>query len=189
MVTKQELRKKMREQLKSINRETYEKWSSEIARNVTLTNDWKIANTIGITISGDLEVDTLGLIEKAWSEGKTVCTPKCEHTTKEMNFRKITDYNQLEIVYFSLREPIIERTTPIPHDEIDLLFVPGLAFTKSGYRLGQGGGYYDRYLMNYKGKTTSLAFELSLIEELPIEHFDIPVQKLITNKQVLSCKG
>ena len=63
-----------------------------------------------------------------------------------MDFRVLENFDQLETVYFSLLEPIESQTTLIDPQEIELLLVPGLAFTKAGFRLGVGGGYYDRFL-------------------------------------------
>ncbi|WP_078545660.1 5-formyltetrahydrofolate cyclo-ligase [Litchfieldia alkalitelluris] len=189
MVTKQELRAKLKSELKNLEHDTYETWSSKIAMTVFESEEWKNARVIGLTLSMNREVDTVRLIERAWLEGKAVCVPKCEPATKLMDFYKITSFDQLEVVYFSLKEPIVERTQKVSKQEIDLLFVPGLAFTKSGYRLGQGGGYYDRYLIDFQGKTVSLAFSISIVEELPIESFDIPVQQIITNSNILNCHG
>ena len=67
------------------------------------------------------------------------------------------------------------------------MFVPGLCFMKNGYRLGYGGGYYDRYLQNYKGMTVSLAFSDQVVDSLPVESFDIPVEKIVLNNQVIEC--
>ncbi|MBD8069142.1 5-formyltetrahydrofolate cyclo-ligase [Bacillus sp. PS06] len=189
MILKQNLREMMREKLRDIDEHTFEKWSNEIQQKVFQTVEWKEAKTIGITISTTREVSTIKIIEQAWLEGKTVCVPKCEPTTKKMDFRQITSFDQLEVVYFSLKEPIEEKTVLIAKDEIDLLFVPGLAFTENGYRLGQGGGYYDRYLLNFNRQTMSLVFDLAIVEDLPIDHYDLPVQQIVTNKRVIDCHG
>ena len=102
-----------------------------------------------------------------------------------MTFREITSFSQLEVVYYGLQEPVEEQTSAVIHNEIDLLFVPGLSFETKGYRLGHGGGYYDRYLAQYQGETVSLAFPVQVVDEIPVEPFDIPVQKIVTNKWVI----
>jgi 5-formyltetrahydrofolate cyclo-ligase len=71
---------------------------------------------------------------------------------------------------------------------IDLMIVPGLAYTREGYRLGFGGGYYDRYLQNYHGKTISLAFNEQLVPNFLVEEHDIPVSEIITNLGVIKIK-
>lgn len=100
-----------------------------------------------------------------------------------MIFRQITNFDQLETVYMSLREPIPALTVETEANEIDLLFVPGVAYTRRGERIGYGGGYYDRYLLQYEGKTLSLAFDFQIVSYIPIESFDQNVQKLLQKKK------
>jgi len=186
---KQELRKEMKETLRSVDKDTLDKWSKEITDHVLTLPEWVNANTIGITISGEYEVNSKYLIEKAWELKKRVAVPKCHPKTKNMTFREITSYSQLEVVYYGLQEPIEEQTTVVLHNEIDLLFVPGLSFVTNGYRLGHGGGYYDRYLAQYQGVTMSLAFPVQVLDEIPVESFDIPVQKIATNTGIIKTNG
>ncbi|MCC3356722.1 5-formyltetrahydrofolate cyclo-ligase [Bacillus sp. REN16] len=185
MKTKQDMRKDMKETLRSIEKATLHKWSRDITEQVLSLPEWVNAKTIGITISGELEVNTKYLIEKAWETNKRVAVPKCHPKTKSMTFREITSFSQLEVVYYGLKEPIEDETQEVLHNEMDVLFVPGLSFVANGYRLGHGGGYYDRYLMEYQGNTVSLAFQDQLVNEIPVEPFDIPVQKIVTNTKVI----
>ncbi|MEH7388121.1 5-formyltetrahydrofolate cyclo-ligase [Bacillus sp. JJ1521] len=185
MKTKQEMRKEMKGTLRSIDKDTLHKWSQEITEQVLSLPEWTNAKTIGITISGEYEVNTKYLIEKAWESKKRVAVPKCHPQSKTMSFHDITSFSQLEVVFYGLQEPIEEQTQVVLHNEIDILFVPGLSFVTTGYRLGHGGGYYDRYLAEYQGKTVSLAFPEQLVEELPVEPFDLPVQKIVTNTKVI----
>ncbi|MFS0861558.1 5-formyltetrahydrofolate cyclo-ligase [Fredinandcohnia sp. 179-A 10B2 NHS] len=187
MKTKQELRKEMKQTLLSIHSDTFASWSETITKHVIHLPEWQNAQTIGVTISGDYEVNTEGLIKHAWENNKRVVVPKCHPKTKDMTFREIKSFEQLEVVYFGLKEPIEEQTTSVDQSQIDLVIVPGLYFTKRGYRLGHGGGYYDRYLSSYNGQTISLAFPMQIVESLPIEEFDVPVQKLVTPSQVITC--
>ncbi|WP_449536979.1 5-formyltetrahydrofolate cyclo-ligase [Ferdinandcohnia sp. Marseille-Q9671] len=189
MKKKHDMRKTMKEKLRSIEKETLELWSMEITEKVVTLPQWTNAKTIGITItiSGEYEVNTKYLIEKAWEEKKRVVVPKCHPMSKTMSFHEITSFAQLEVVYYGLQEPIIEQTIEVLHNEIELLIVPGLCFVKDGYRLGHGGGYYDRYLAEFEGHTLSLAFPIQLVDEIPVESFDIPVQQVVTNVKVIDC--
>ena len=65
--------------------------------------------------------------------------------------------------------------------EIDLIVVPGLLFSSRGFRIGFGGGFYDRYLADYQGETCSLVFSEQLYDDWEVEDFDIPVQKIYTD--------
>ena len=188
MNNKKSIRKEMKETLSKLTKTSYENYSLNIASRLYEDNDWKQAQVIGITISKSPEVDTYQIIRKAWELGKIVVVPKCDPKDKKLSFRIITDFSQLETVYYGLLEPIEEGTEPVSADVIELLIVPGLAYTREGYRLGFGGGYYDRYLLNYSGKTLSLAFAEQIVPQFHVENHDIPVLKIITNDEVIKIK-
>ncbi|MFL6562555.1 MAG: 5-formyltetrahydrofolate cyclo-ligase, partial [Bacillus sp. (in: firmicutes)] len=102
--------------------------------------------------------------------------------------RTLNEFSQLESVFYGLFEPKEEVTKEVDADRIDLMIVPGLAYTKEGYRLGFGGGYYDRYLQNYHGMTISLAFTDQLVPQFLVEEHDVPVSQIITNHGVIKIK-
>ncbi|EOR21697.1 MAG: 5-formyltetrahydrofolate cyclo-ligase [Niallia nealsonii] len=185
MQEKKQFRTNMIKQLHKISKPQYEQMSYQIALQLYKDVSFTSANHIGITISKFPEVDTYQIIRTAWQLGKKVSIPKCDPATRQMTFRQLEHFNQLESVYSSLFEPIVEETEQTDPAQIDLLLVPGLAYSPKGYRLGFGGGYYDRFLQNYKGKTISLAFSMQLQKEIPKENHDLAVQKIITNEGVL----
>ncbi|MCH1624932.1 5-formyltetrahydrofolate cyclo-ligase [Fredinandcohnia quinoae] len=187
METKKVLRKEMKEHLQLIDDSFLKIWSKSITEKIITLPEWNHAKTIGITISGKHEVNTEELIKMAWKANRRVVVPKCIPSTKKLVFREITSFSQLEVVFYGLKEPIEDQTKEVDQGDIDLLIVPGLRFTKEGYRLGHGGGYYDRFLTTYEGNTISLAFDIQIIDSLPIETFDLPVQKIITNEQMINC--
>ncbi|HHY73014.1 MAG TPA: 5-formyltetrahydrofolate cyclo-ligase [Bacillus bacterium] len=188
-MNKVEMRRLMQQKLKEVPSDVMGRWSSEIAVHLYNLHDWVEADTIGITISRSREVDTRAIIEKGWGLGKRIVVPKCEPETRGMTFRVLQSFEQLEVVYYGLEEPKEAETKAISLNEIDLLIVPGLVYNKTGYRVGFGGGYYDRFLSNYNGRTAALAFEVQLVEELPIEPHDMPVDSIITNEQVVLCRS
>lgn len=187
MQTKKQLRGEISAKLKEIDKIHYRQWSNDIAKKLFLHESWTSSQTIGIVISRKPEVNTKKIIEYAWEIGKRVAVPKCHPKTRAMTFHEITSFKQLEVVYYGLKEPIVSKTVEVKKEELDLIIVPGLGFMKNGYRLGFGGGYYDRYLADYHGKKLALAFEIQLALELPIEKYDIPVDTIITNKEVVTC--
>lgn len=142
---------------------------------------WKKATTIGITMAQKFEWDTKPIIEAAWRQNKTIAVPKCIPETRRLDFYTLTDFAQLETVYYDLLEPIPEQTIKIDKQEIDLLIVPGIVFDQRGYRIGFGGGYYDRFLTDFTGETASLVHTRQLMDRVPSESFDIPVKTLITD--------
>jgi 5-formyltetrahydrofolate cyclo-ligase len=186
MVTKQTVRKTMKARLANMKKPEYEDKSYQIAQRLFSDPYWKEANAIAITVSNPPEVDTLQIIRKGWELGKKIAVPKCIPESKEMVFRTLARFSELESGYFGLYEPIVDQTEAVSANDLDLIIVPGVAFSCDGYRIGHGGGYYDRYLTNYNGKTISIAFEEQLIDRFPIEEHDIPVMKLITDKKVIT---
>lgn len=159
------------EEKKQIEKRMHTKlWNSEL---------WEQAKIIGITIAQGYEWDTASIIYKAWEQGKQVVVPKCYPNNKEMIFYYLRSYNQLEKVYYQLLEPNPDQTSPIERNDIDLLIVPGLVFDHEHYRIGHGGGYYDRFLENYSGTTLSLVWTEQLVETIPVQSFDIAIDHLL----------
>ncbi len=176
---KNTLRKKVRNQLSKLTKEQYEQKSKKIADTLFELAEWKQAKWIGITISIFPEVNTYPIIEKAWELGKGVAAVKCVPKTKGLEFYQIRDFSQIGKGFYGLYEPIVEQTVKIDTKDIDLLIVPGVAFTTEGKRLGVGGGYYDRLLPTFSGTTVALAFCEQLLDDLPMESHDQYIQKII----------
>lgn len=189
MDLKARLRNEMKAKLKALSSEQHRTWSCEIANHLTQSEYWKNANTIGITISRYPEVDTEPIIRQAWAEGKRIVVPKCNPSEKSMTFRTLNSFDELEVVYFGLKEPIESITEPIDKQSIDLLVVPGLVYSQEGYRIGFGGGYYDRFLIDYPKVSLSLAFRIQMTSHLPKETHDLPVEFIITNEGIVDCRG
>ncbi|MCU9613879.1 5-formyltetrahydrofolate cyclo-ligase [Caldibacillus lycopersici] len=181
------LRQTLIHKLKQLDRAEYEMKSDDIAKNLFQSQIWSNAAMIGITISIFPEVDTYNIIQQAWKEKKLVTAAKCIPKTRELNFYQITDFQQLAKGYFGLYEPITEQTKLVQAESIDTLIIPGVAFTPTGFRLGFGGGYYDRYIPTFKGIKLALAFQEQLLADLPVEEHDQKVDMIITEKGVYYC--
>jgi len=181
------LRAEAKKRLESLSDQEKKAYSQKIAATLFDLPVWRNAKVIGITISRGDEVNTSPIIERAWCEGKQVCVPKCYSADKRMEFRELQSFEQLESVYFGLLEPIESLTKKVSPEEIELMIVPGVCFARNGYRIGYGGGYYDRYLQHFSRHTISLAYNVQMIETVPHEKHDIPVQMIITNEEVIVC--
>lgn len=86
---------------------------------------------------------------------------------------------------FGMMEPAPDAPV-IPADEIELTLVPGLAYDRRGYRLGYGGGYYDRFLTRYRGVSAGIVFHDLLLDSIPYSAHDLPVQWVITERELIS---
>ena len=89
------------------------------------------------------------------------------------------DPNNLIVHPFGMAEPS-SRLPQIPPDEIQLVLAPGLAFDRNGWRLGYGGGYFDRFLTGFKGVSVGVVFQALLLETLPHGEYDVPMNWLVT---------
>jgi 5-formyltetrahydrofolate cyclo-ligase len=184
---KEKQREEMKKWLSGLAKDQYDQKSRKIHQALFSSAEWKKAHIVGVTVSRVPEVDTIPIIEQAWLEKKLVAVPKCQPRDKSMKFYLLKKFDELETVYFGLREPDPTRTRPCEKSAMDLILVPGLVFDKKGYRIGFGGGYYDRFLTDYNGTTVSLAFKEQVKEELEHETFDIPVSKIMTDDTTYDC--
>ncbi len=149
---------------------------------------WKEANIIGITWSTAFEWNTEPIIRQAWKENKIICIPKSFHNTKEMEFYYIKQKKDVEIGYGGILEPRVDKTKQISKHSIDLLVVPGIVFNRSGYRIGFGGGFYDRFLVDFTQNTLSLVSNIQLTSFEFSEPHDIPIKFMVTENGILKMR-
>lgn len=97
-----------------------------------------------------------------------------------MIFVEIDSNTRYQTGMLNIREPLIDNYSAV--EQLDLVIVPGLAFTVSGKRLGFGAGYYDRFLEHYAGHTISVALSTQLLDDLPTENHDQTVQRILYAK-------
>ena len=181
------LRSQIRKALQTIDPEQFQLSSLHIKEKFFREPSIIEGNTIAITISNKQEIDTKEIIENLWKLKKKVVVPKCNPVDRTMNFYEIENFHQLENVYMDLQEPKPESTRLVHPESIDCIIVPGIVFDNKGYRIGYGGGYYDRYLTKVNGKSIALAFNTQITENVPAESYDIPVDVIITETKRIDC--
>lgn len=160
-----------------------ERWDLEICRRLLALQQYKKCDTLFVYVSKPpLEVGTEMLIQAAWSAGKKVAVPRCVPGTREMVFYEITTPRDLEAGTFGVGEPRVGRCRPAAAAPQSFCVVPGLCFDDSGYRLGYGKGYYDRFLARFPGKTAGICYCQCVYRNLPHGRFDRPVGWIITEK-------
>lgn len=180
---KNRLRKKYRAIRKNLSPEQKQLLDGRILRRIVSLYQYRDAKTILTYVSKDEETDTLMLIKTALDDGKKVAVPKCVDGTRLMDFYYISDMEQLEKSSFGVLEPktgLCEKMTD--GFEESICIVPGMAFDSSGFRLGYGKGYYDRFLSGYSGVTIGICYSDCVLWRLPKGKFDRPVQLLITDR-------
>ena len=137
------------------------------------------------------EVDTHGLIAEALRRGKTVALPRCRHGERAMDWHIIASLDDVAPGYCGIPEPAddpLTRIDPSAFTAGTLALVPGLLFDARGFRLGYGGGYYDRFLAQFPGVALGLARKGQLVESLAalgaLDAFDRPVNLSATAQGV-----
>lgn len=131
------------------------------------------------------ELDPALATARAHALGKVVALPRVAAESGELRLHAYMPGDELFESGFGVREPCATAPAIAP-DEVDLVLVPGLAFDMRGYRLGYGKGFYDRLLPTLTRATrVGLAFELSLLPEVPNAEHDAPVDVLVTDKRVV----
>ena len=188
MEDKKALRLSMKETLKNLDSDMKAKWIKQIHERLFSLEAWNNAKTIAVTISFGFELDTHKIIQYAIEQGKIVAVPKCHPKDKRLEFRAITSFHDLETVYYGILEPKVNETRPIKKEEIDLIIVPGLIFSKEGYRVGFGGGYYDRFLKDVDVLKVSQALDIQFHDSLPHEIYDVPVDLILTPSRLIECE-
>ena len=172
---KSELRKQVLQEMKALSQEQKQAIDQALTERLLHHPFYREAKVIATYLSFPHEFQTQELIEQALKDGKKVLIPKT-YPKGRMDF-VVYHPQQLVKTSFGLLEPQGDLEVVEP-SQIDLIHVPGLAFTTEGYRIGYGGGYYDRYLEHFAGHTMSTIYPCQ-VQEFNSENHDIPVQEVL----------
>ncbi len=135
------------------------------------------------------EVDTRPLVQELIVRKKKVYVPRCESITGcSMDFFRITDLGALQSGSFGIDEPCPDPDLRFTGENMALCVLPGLAFDRQGVRLGYGRGFFDRYLAGLaflRPLLIGFGYAFQIIDRLPEDDWDVPVDLIITEKGVL----
>lgn len=141
--------------------------------------------TIGLYRSDEGEAPSRGYIRFFFERGHPIALPRVTTLDKPMEFRRHTDpyeESDLEAGVWGLRQPRTDAPVVVPQ----VLFMPLVGFTAKGDRLGQGGGYYDRYLAAHPQVVAiGMAWDVQEVAELPTELHDMRLSAIVTPTRVL----
>ncbi len=160
-------------------------WSREIARRLLALAEVRDAATVMAFSSFGSEVDTRPVLERLLAEGRVVVLPRVEGG--RIVPVELRPDSRLTPASFGALEP---EGDPIPPEAIEAVVVPGLAFDRHGYRVGYGGGFYDRFLPLLRDEVprVGVCFALQLVEEVPHGPGDVPVGLVVTQEEVIRCR-
>ena len=175
---KSKLRKQVLHEMKAISQEQKPAIDQALTERLLHHPFYQEAKVIATYLSFPHEFQTQELIEQVLKDGKKVLIPKT-YPKGRMDF-VVYDPQQLVKTAFGLLEPQGDLEV-VDASQIDLIHVPGLAFTTEGYRIGYGGGYYDRYLEHFSGHTLSTVYPCQ-IQDFISENHDIPVEEVLIDE-------
>ena len=179
-MTKADLRKAYLQKRDEICSEDRKAWSLQILEQLSKHKIYQEARVIFTYVSFRSEVDTLGIIEQLLQEGKRVFVPVVNTALRNMHAAEIFSIQDLKSGYKGILEPSFDAPKANVA-EIDLCLIPGAVFDSRGFRIGYGGGYYDRFLptLNESAYCIGLAFEAQMVDELPHENHDVKVHETL----------
>lgn len=150
-----------------------------IRKNLRELDLYKKAKSVFVFISYRSEVDTKGIIEDILADGKKLLVPLVKGS--EMIAVEVKGIDDLEPNKMGILEPKDgEEVT-----DVDLTLTPGLAFDKAGYRLGYGGGYYDKFFAKVDTIRMGIGYYDQFVESLVHEDYDKPLEYLLTDRGLI----
>jgi 5-formyltetrahydrofolate cyclo-ligase len=186
MTSKASLRAEMRRLRQELAPADREARSRRIAERLWALEACVRARRALFYVASGGEVETLPVLRRWIEEGRKPILPRVEAET--LTPVEVDDLGDLAPGYRTLPEPGPGRGRVIPWEMIKVVLVPGLAFDLAGNRLGRGGGHYDRALarLGPQARTIGLAFDFQVVEHLPVEARDIPVDLVVTETQTIT---
>ncbi len=179
---KEEIRLQIKARRSVFSREAIRIKSKHIQQRLLSLESVSQAETVMCYVSKSNEVETHELIKKLLRLGKTVAVPFIV-SRGIMEPAVISSFSELIAAEFQVLCP---QKLELLHKPIDLNIMPALAVSKTGERIGWGGGYYDRFIKKYKPKfNLCLAFDFQVFDELPQSESDQKVDGVVTEKEQL----
>ena len=165
-----------------------EEKSRDIIDQVLHLHEYVRARGIACYVSKDTEVSTRVLIRTALGQEKRVLIPVIKKGEIDLFFSEIKDLGkELSPGTFGILEPKPEFVREVSLDVVDMIFVPGIVWDREGYRLGWGRGYFDRAIKKLPAhvRSAGLAFNMQLVNRVPRDQFDVPVDIVVTESRVI----
>lgn len=190
---KQAIRQQVRERRNTLTSQEQKHAAQQLVTSINALECLPHSAKIGLYLSFDGELNTHPVIEALWEKHKQVFVPVL-HPFRQgyLVFVEYTPNTPMLSNQFNIREPQLTCQHICPLSELDILFMPLVAFDALGNRLGMGGGFYDRTLSVHhqesrqKPSLIGLAHDCQKFDKLPIEPWDIKINKIITPTTTLN---
>ncbi|MCF7957436.1 MAG: 5-formyltetrahydrofolate cyclo-ligase [Phycisphaerae bacterium] len=184
-MTKLDARKQIQSLLKTIEPGDFQAKSITACNNLCQLPEFGDASVVMMFLSmaGEIDIDPAILV--ALERGKSVLVPNIDwNENRIIPVRLDRLCRDMPVDRYGIRYP--KDAVAVDCSKIDLVVVPGLGFDRMGRRLGRGGGYYDRFLGrdDIGGLTCGIAMEEQVLDKVPIDDHDIPLDMLVTDKAI-----
>ncbi|MCF8010352.1 MAG: 5-formyltetrahydrofolate cyclo-ligase [Clostridiales bacterium] len=189
-MSKKKLRKEVLGERGALGEQSLADKSSDITSNILKMKEYQRAETIMVYVDFRNEVQTGEFIQAAMSAGKKIAVPLTDIENKRLIPSELKNYpGDLVPGAYGIPEPASDCLRPIEPADFDMILIPGVAFDEEGNRLGYGGGFYDRFLLNTRKDCIWLApaYELQLKPCVYPDKHDCPVHFIVTEKKILKC--
>ncbi|MDX7986562.1 5-formyltetrahydrofolate cyclo-ligase [Xenorhabdus sp. 12] len=181
------IRKNVRQLRQNLSPEQQLQFAQQVAESALTHPKIQQADKIAVYLSFDGELDTSPLIQQLWRQNKQVYLPIIHPFSQHhLLFLRYSPESPLVRNRFNIEEPLLDVRHVLPVSELDIMFIPLVAFDSKGQRLGMGGGFYDRTLAKWQEQKfypIGLAHDVQLVETLPSEKWDIPLPEIITPRK------
>lgn len=177
---KKELRKIMINKRNNMDKDEKENKDNIIKNKLMKSDYYKKSSMIFIYLAYGSEINTIEYVKEFLKDGKRICIPRTNLRDKTMEAVEINSLENLKKDKYGILEPD-ESIEAIKKEDIDLIILPGVAFDKSGGRLGYGGGYYDKYLNSCPDNIdkVSLCYDFQIVDKVPEEVHDVKANYVI----------
>ena len=182
---KRELRKRMKTRRREVSPDERSAYSAALCEHLLEREDVQLAigakGIFAVYLASKDEIDLSLLIERLWAAGCRVVVPAWRDGT----YKLVAYSSETELFAgpMGVLEPAPEGegTATVAEGDVAVWIVPGLAFSRSGARLGYGGGWYDRFLAKSSPSSTSLgvAYPFQIVDDLPLEPHDLPLGDVV----------
>jgi 5-formyltetrahydrofolate cyclo-ligase len=188
-LTKKEIRKKILSQRFKMSQREVKAKSEVICGSLISSQLFGEAKIISLYSPIKKEVRTEDIFNAAKNKGKIVGYPVSDPKNLVITYFKVDDMSELTEGKYGIMEPLPDKKRMIKTSDIDLIIIPGVAFDERGFRIGYGGGYFDRLLGrgDIKATKTALAFDSQVISKIPEELHDMRVDFIFTESRRIEC--
>lgn len=164
---------------------------NKLCSNLLASATYRYAEVLLLYMPKADEVDIRPFAEGALKGGKRVAFPRCNPEDRSMVFHFVSSLSELTESTYGLLEPPAENEAfdPAECEKVNAIcVVPGIVYDKRGYRIGYGGGYYDRYLSSFLGTKVGIAYYDFIANDVPHGRFDLAVDVLISERGIYAKK-